>query len=81
MSGEIGSVTVRPGCMFFEPTTVHHDEKTCLPCPLRCGFIHNPFLHPHGFGAARNRFVNDWKDLFRLPEDIHQIDDAWHIGE
>jgi hypothetical protein len=77
----MGLATVRPSGIFFEPTTIHHDEKARLLCPVGCGFIHNPFLHPNGFGATRNRLVNDRKDLFRLPEDIHQIDGAWHSGE
>jgi len=62
--------------MFFEPTAIHDDKQAGFFCTKGYLFVNDPFLHPDSFDAASNRFFNDRKNIFRLPEDIHQIDCA-----
>jgi hypothetical protein len=60
--------------MFYCDATIHDDAQSPILRTLRRLLIDDAELHPDCGRSDRNRLLNNWGNLFGLPENINEID-------
>ena len=79
-AGDDSGVDAAPGEFAAEPaifdleTAVHHDIETGGARALRRRVVAHAKLHPYGFGADGDGFVDDRASELRAAENLHDVD-------